>query len=112
MDPDAVSNAALAFNIIGTLLWVPDMLYLFGPDGSSRLTGLVILLEDIPQLVFAGVYIQAVLTTTVYGGDSGCEDLGPLPLDPVVVVSLVGSAIGLLFNLHLVCSGDDSKLVG
>lgn len=108
MDWGTVYYAALAFNIIATPLWIKDMRLLLNDDDSG-LTKYVILFEDIPQLVFAGVYVAAVLTTEQFGrnGDP-CVYVGPLPVDPVVVVSLVFSGIGLLFNIHLARTGGES----
>ena len=113
MEWETVYYAALAFNIIGTLLWIPDMRALF-KEGDSGLTKYVIPFEDIPQLTFAVIYIAAVLTTEHYGQDGDpCVYVGPLPLDPVVVVSLAGSSIGLFINVYLVsCKSDKSVLSG
>ena len=112
LDPTAISSAALAFNIIGTLLWIPDMRALF-ETGESGLTKYIVFFEDIPQLAFAGIYIYAVLSTSVYDDASSCdrEVTGTLPLDPVVVVSLVFSSIGLLCNIYLAFCGGEEKIV-
>lgn len=110
MDYETVSIAALIFNIVGTLLWIPDM-WALSKRGKSSLTKYVVFFEDIPQLVFAGIYLAAVLSTSVYGGDDGCQLIGTLPLDPVVIVSLAFSSLGLLFNAYLAFFGGDEKVV-
>lgn len=49
----------------------------------------------------SAIYLAAVLSTSVYGGNDGCQFTGTLPLDPVVIVSLAFSSLGLLFNAYL-----------
>ena len=97
-DPDAVWAASLAFCVIGSLLYLLDLLGFYmwvDPDAddddaraSTRITAYVVLFEDGPQLA---------LNAAIYLPTMGVEDA-----DPVAIVALVMSCLSLVLNCMLI----------
>ena len=96
-DPDQVWIAALAFCILGSLLYLPDLWGFYkrvDPDAgagdaktSAMITATVFFLEDLPQLVLnAGIYLPT---------------LGIGEADPVAIFALVMSGLSLVLNVGL-----------
>jgi len=96
-DPDQVWIAALAFCILGSLLYLPDLWGFYmrvdadaGADAakkSATITATVFFLEDLPQLVLnAGIYLPT---------------LGIGEADPVAIFALVMSGLSLVLNVGL-----------
>jgi len=99
-DPDQVWNVSLAFCVLGSLLYFPDLWGFFkrvDPDAdassarkSATITATVFFLEDLPQLVLnAGIYLPT---------------LGLKAADPVAIFALVMSGLSLVLNVGLFAS--------
>ena len=96
-DPDQIWNTSLAFCILGTLLYFPDLwgfVKRVDPNAgagdaktSAMITATVFFLEDLPQLVLnAGIYLPT---------------LGIGEADPVAIFALVMSGLSLVLNAGL-----------
>ena len=106
-DPNVVAFqfAVMFFCTVATMLTFADFygsysrLHRAVGDGakvSFRITFSVILFEDIPQLVFVGIYLSTIMNANIVS-----------TIDTMAIVSLVASVLNILFQIFLLCK--DSK---